>query len=427
MALRRLNAVGIGPIDPLAVDFGSRLNLLTGDNGLGKSLILDLAFWQLTGSWPKGLPYRPTGSSATVSAEVASETADAVFREASFDQQAQRWRFARGRPPKAALVVYAQSNGDFAVWDPARNYYRSSVEGDDEEAPRAFLMNQGQVWEGLPGQREGSVLCNGLIRDWVVWQKEQSPSFNLLRRVLAELSPPDEPLQPGDSRRLDPDDSRDFPMLRTFYGEVPAMFASEAVRRIVGLAYLLVWTWSEHQHAARLRGWSQPFARIVVLVDEIEAHLHPRWQRSILPSLLAAVDALSLPARPALQVVAVTHAPLLLASLETLFDPELDRLLVIEADRDVEPPRVRVRQETFRRMGDASSWLTSDVFDLASAVSREAESARQQAIALLASGEVTRERYHALDERLRHVLAESDPFWSRWRYFGERKQLVSAR
>lgn len=34
--------------------FGERVNLITGDNGLGKSFVLDLAWWALTRSWSEG-------------------------------------------------------------------------------------------------------------------------------------------------------------------------------------------------------------------------------------------------------------------------------------------------------------------------------------------------------------------------------------
>jgi len=33
----------VGPSSKMTLQFGSRLNLLTGDNGLGKSFVLDLA------------------------------------------------------------------------------------------------------------------------------------------------------------------------------------------------------------------------------------------------------------------------------------------------------------------------------------------------------------------------------------------------
>jgi predicted ATP-binding protein involved in virulence len=49
--------------------------------------------------------------------------------------------------------------------------------------------------------------------------------------------------------------------------------------------------------------------RGVVLIDEIDLHLHPEWQRDVVGSLLTAF--------PGLQIIATTHSPFVLQSLPT--------------------------------------------------------------------------------------------------------------
>lgn len=39
----------------MEMELGTRLNLITGDNGLGKSFLLDVAWWALTRKWPHDL------------------------------------------------------------------------------------------------------------------------------------------------------------------------------------------------------------------------------------------------------------------------------------------------------------------------------------------------------------------------------------
>ena len=41
----------VGPAPEMELKFGKRLNLLTGDNGLGKSFLFDIAWWALTRKW----------------------------------------------------------------------------------------------------------------------------------------------------------------------------------------------------------------------------------------------------------------------------------------------------------------------------------------------------------------------------------------
>lgn len=51
--LKSLELHAVGPAPHLGpIEFAERLNLLTGDNGLGKTFILDTAWWALTGTWP---------------------------------------------------------------------------------------------------------------------------------------------------------------------------------------------------------------------------------------------------------------------------------------------------------------------------------------------------------------------------------------
>ena len=49
--LERLEFKHIGPSPAFGFRFGTRLNVLTGDNGLGKTFVLDAAWWALTRTW----------------------------------------------------------------------------------------------------------------------------------------------------------------------------------------------------------------------------------------------------------------------------------------------------------------------------------------------------------------------------------------
>lgn len=52
--LKKIIPENTGPIPNVEVDFSPRLNVLTGDNCLGKSFLLDIAWWSLTRKWPLG-------------------------------------------------------------------------------------------------------------------------------------------------------------------------------------------------------------------------------------------------------------------------------------------------------------------------------------------------------------------------------------
>ncbi|MCA9699590.1 MAG: ATP-binding protein, partial [Myxococcales bacterium] len=382
--LEHLSLRGVGPTPTCALDLASRLNLFVGDNGLGKTFLLDVAWWVLTRTWSDpSLPARPRKDAREPQISFRIRGARGPKQYVSkYDYLAQEWPGrGRGRPINPGMVIYAHSDGGFSVWDPVRNYLRSGSEGS--QRPQAYIFTRKQVWDGLPGP-EDRFLCNGLIRDWVSWQREGGQAFAQLRVVLDALAPSQgEPIAPGEPMRLSVDDARDHPTLRLPYDEqVLLMHASAGMRRIIALAYLLVWTWQEHVHACELM--KQPVARqIVFIIDELEAHLHPRWQRTVLRSLLAVMNQLTGTNDVPVQVLAATHSPMILTSLEPLFDVEQDALWLLELSER----KVTISREPWYSRGPVGHWLTSEAFGLESDRSLEAGDAIKQAKALYCEDE----------------------------------------
>ena len=50
--IKNLTVTNVGPSQKLDLTFGTRLNIITGDNGLGKSFLLDLIWYAKTRQWP---------------------------------------------------------------------------------------------------------------------------------------------------------------------------------------------------------------------------------------------------------------------------------------------------------------------------------------------------------------------------------------
>ncbi|MGM0575296.1 MAG: AAA family ATPase [Myxococcota bacterium] len=254
------------------------------------------------------------------------------------------------------IVLYARVDGSFSVWDPARNYWRQWKARDDDnpDRPDAYHFDRQQVWNGLSTE-DGTPICEGLLRDWVSWQRsskadetKDTDPFAILTEALDGLSAdPAERLKPGKLTRVLGGGARDYPTLET-YGTVPVHLASAGIRRITALAYLVVWTWYEHVQASKLLG-NEPEDRFLILWDEVETHLHPRWQRAILPALLKVIQRLRSDASMRVQVLATTHSPLVLASLEPAFDPDEDALHLLDLDNG----RVALERQAWSSRGDA--------------------------------------------------------------------------
>lgn len=422
--LHQLQLSNVGPASGLELELGSRLNLITGDNGLGKSFLLDAAWFALTRRWPQqlnpqissGLIARPIDrrQAATICFSVDGLSGkEASSYTARYELEDQDWVGPSGRPVNPGMVLYAMADGSFAVWDPARNYWKRRGNRDVQERVSGYVFSQSDIWNGLNNPIEGKGrLCNGLIDDWASWQRENGQPFALLQQVLKGLAPSEEEaLQPGGLVRISLEDARDYPTITISYGQqVPVVQASSGVRRILALVYLLVWTWQEHQRAAELLG-QELTPRLIFLIDEVEAHLHPAWQRRVLAALVDVVNKLR--AETEVQLLVVTHSPLVMASVEPLFEPDTDRWW----DLDLVDGSVTLSHRPFERQGDANHWLMSQAFDLPGAGSIAQQQALERAQTLLRSHELASlDDVYAVEQELHRTLGGADPFWNQWRW-----------
>ena len=230
--LESLRLTNVGPAPTMELNFGRRLNLLTGDNGLGKSFLLDVAWWSLTRKWPAEVNPRLTTGKAALPSGPAEARIGFSFTgktttesyESSYSRHGQAWTGHAGRPANPGLVLYAMSDGSFGIWDPSRNYWRNR-DGVDERLRRLL--------------------------------KRMSPSGGAM-------------LAPGELTRISLDDVRDMPTIRMPYRQdVAVVHASAGMRRVLALAYCLVWAWEEHKRAAGQLG-EEPSGQIIFLIDEID-------------------------------------------------------------------------------------------------------------------------------------------------------------
>ena len=419
-ALEALKLRLVGPADKLDYEPAERLNIITGDNSLGKTFLLECIWWALTGEWLERAAFPKT--------EVGSKRPSITFgikttggtdqnHQSKFDWQIRDWSVPKDRKVLAGLVIYARHDGSFAVWDPAKMRLSKTV--PTETKPWVLLDKHG-LWNGVSvkSRLQGEEwVCNGLMRDWVTWQiggdryKEQ---YTALTACLEALSPsPDEPLKAAEPRRWFPMDSRDAPTLQMPYGPIPVQLASAGVQRVIGIAYVLVWAWFEHLAKSDALKAS-PQRRLVFLIDEAEAHLHPKWQRVILPALTRVIDILSKEITP--QIHLATHSAMVMASAEAIFDKKRDGLHHLQlSGKDV-----TLEELPFVKRGTVDQWLVSDVFDLQQARSVPAELAIKDAVALQGQDQPDPAAVRSVNERLVNVLAPDDEFWPRWSFFAEK-------
>lgn len=424
--LKSLCLNGVGPSKKFGpIEFAERLNFITGDNGLGKSFLLDITWWVLTRTWARNRQAVPREDAKRPSIEFVFSKAGGADQKEEIRWTDFLWPQPPARPPISGLVIYAGADGSFSAWDPVRNYWSDSTATNDEKI-RTFNLSPDEVWNGACSEK-GTRICNGLIKDWVTWQRSpEDSSFSELMLVLETLSPgPDEKLMPGKPRVIGTVDVTEYPTIKTPYGEeIPLIYASAGIRRICALAYWLIWTWNAHKRVIA-KSSRKPAKEIIFLIDEIECHLHPQWQRTVVPALLKVMQAISGNSQIEIQIIVTTHSPLVLASVESAFDVDLDAIFNIQLQKG----NVKIETETWSKQGDVTNWLVSSSFGLQQARSIDAEIAIGAAEAWMRDDKknipATLQSAERIHNELVRVLPGSDHFWPRWIMHKESHEKVA--
>ena len=108
---------------------------------------------------------------------------------------------------------------------------------------------------------------------------------------------------------------------------------------------------------------------------------------------------------------------MVMASLEPLFDAEQDAWF----DLNLVDGEVTLEKMAWRKHGDANAWLESEAFDLPSTGSIPAGITKESAAKALENPRLSKKKFLEHDTALRGVLSDTDEFWIRWRFVGEKK------
>lgn len=151
----------------------------------------------------------------------------------------------------------------------------------------------------------------------------------------------------------------------------------------------------------------------IVLIDEVDLHLHPQWQRRVLPGLVAAF--------PNMQFIVTTHAPMTLASVEDFYAPEKDGVFRLKPGENGE---IEIEDLEIDKYGTANEWL-KEIFELDEPRSLSSEEAIKKGKAVLKNSALaTAAEIAAANEALQEHLNAHDPFWIRWNHFAEKSGIT---
>lgn len=304
MYLVRLDITDFRATRRMTLDFAAgddsgdtrRWTVLLGENGCGKSTILKAIGLVLAGS--EALPdllgepdqwIRNGASQATVRAVI--QTADRQQREVSLVLHREDGRSAVLR--RNAKTLKALDN---ALKHADRNYFIAGY-GAFRRPPDMSRGGKSLGWRaGRSGQLASLFGTEQELFSLERWATDldYADDSGKARAIIADALAK---LLPGMAFK-DIDKRRRSIIMQTQDGDVPLSQLSEGYQAMAAwagdLLYCMSNTFRDHAHPLDARG--------VLLLDEMDLHLHPKWKRTLVDFLNAAF--------PHLQIIATTHSPL---------------------------------------------------------------------------------------------------------------------
>jgi hypothetical protein len=295
----RVELRGIGPFDALDIPLHPRMTVLLGDNGSGKSSVLRSIALALSGEGPE--TQRAAARTLRVGADRGSISlwigTDRYSTTLVRDEARIRLTSERISPIESGLWLGLG-------FPPLRGASLTEIAG-----PVATPSRNPSPDDLLP--LAGDMVDERLddLRQWIVntalLSEESTRAGKRADQMLARFFAILYAFTPQFEMRYHGIDRRTWEVIMdTPDGRIPLSNLSRGITAILGWVGVLLQrvydVYDDTDSPEEQRG--------LLLVDEVDVHLHPGWQRLMLPLLLDNF--------PGLQIVATTHSPLAIGAVE---------------------------------------------------------------------------------------------------------------
>ena len=327
MQIKNIHLVNYRGMEDLTVEFGPGVNLIIGDNGAGKSSLLSglsvaLAHL-LTGNGETFFHMDKEDVRATVhpagDATTSVEYHTPTIVEGGLEFHGGAWRYSCKKDNEVSFPLVDIPSGK-ADWDKMQELFndnsatlplisyqndeRSLISFDEAKQPDGQLERRQGYHNCLSGKPFFESVQNWCARmDYIGYKlRHEAAEYGLFKRIVSkfitELTESADAVQvdfsPALNRLVYSEGGNSY-----FIHNLSAGYQS-ALCLIMELAYRTALLNPRLDDMKSLEG--------VVLIDEIDLHLHPRWQWKILGALRATF--------PGVQFIIATHSPIVISSAE---------------------------------------------------------------------------------------------------------------
>jgi len=314
MDIKKLHAANIGLFDELNVEFNSRFNFITGPNASGKTTILRYISLAFSHASINQFRYR---EGAEVWVDFGNRNnkyrlgygKDWVNNpEVYQNAQLREWKKPSQEEGTIVLSPHELDNNDigfsplFISAFRKISYVKISGMTVEEDRAKQLIKYRNDSSKRLGGQDMPNVkqwLINRYFQIEKSWAKNERENWNWLLSNLKHLGPTGSNFQFVEIKR-------DLEPLFSTYEKVCYLEELSSGYQAILSTIFSVFDWIEGTNEGRNMLVENAIG--TVLIDELDAHLHPEWQLTIRNSL----DHLF----PKIQFIITTHSPHLIASAQ---------------------------------------------------------------------------------------------------------------
>ena len=329
MPVVSLNFSNVGPFDEIEFEFDRQVNVFTGPNNSGKSTVLwvlgDILVYSFT--FPQKLLRREASEFGIhiygVSTRYGGPFPILSDPYVQYQSESERWEAWYDYIGGMSTVGYTnftpalRQSTDFRSPGPTAKQRKEEPQEGGQQRRRRSSMDAPDYdpADAEIHRRRGLFSANAsLVSDETVIQKiidldyrsyrQQKPEVRKFIVQIGEIASEITEGFPIHFLGVSEDEQGLFPQFRTPDGDIPLNVLSQGTQSIIQwLAYQLIGYAEYYDFPDDLEDMPG-----ILIVDEIDAHLHPSWQRRIIPTLTKHF--------PNLQIFCSTHSPLMLAGLK---------------------------------------------------------------------------------------------------------------
>lgn len=334
MNLKTLHLINYRRFAELGIDFNPSLTVIAARNGQGKTTILEAvaaAFGPFVGAFDQGKSKHIERSDARyvrVGEGFENEQSFPVIVSAAMIDPVMEWKRALNGPKSRTTTKEA---APLAAWG---KQLQSSLRSDPEtELPVLRYYSSRRLWVSHKNVTSKAVLTEGRtagyedclsvfstfiqLQEWMrkatlaLIQQRKQPGYEL-----SNLEPRLRGIEDAVNEVMVEEGWSDFHFSLVFeelamshkdHGALPISLLSDGVRVMISLVADLA------LRCARLNSHFKEFApkktKGIVLIDEVDLHLHPAWQQRVIGSLRKAF--------PNIQFIVSTHSPQVLSTVKS--------------------------------------------------------------------------------------------------------------